>query len=79
MKRIDKEYRDLFLELEEYERKGVIIRMNRVPASPCQVADAHVVRERGSYMRDYIMEGGMIKELHFNKLADRLIHADNHK
>ena len=32
MKRIDKEYRDLFLELEEYERKGVIIRMNRVPA-----------------------------------------------
>ena len=70
MKRADEEYRRLFLELEEIERQGVLICMNRKPASPCQVADAHTIQEDVCYMRDYIMEGGIVKELHFDRLAE---------
>lgn len=70
MTRADEEYRKLFQELEAYERCGVAICIDREPASPCQVAEAHTAHAAGAYMRDYIMEGGIVKELHFNRLAE---------
>lgn len=57
----------LFSELSGYERNGVSISLNGLPASPMQVVQAYVVREDVSYMRDYVLNDiGDIKELCFN-------------
>lgn len=58
---------NLFSELSGYERKGINISLNGLPASPMQVVQAYVVREDVSYMRDYVLNDiGDIKELCFN-------------
>ena len=41
----DEQYRNLFVELSEYERMGVRMKMNGHPASPLQIASAHAVKE----------------------------------
>ena len=67
----DEQYRNLFVELSEYERLGVRMKMNGHPASPLQIASAHAVRENLSYMRDYVAdEYGKVKEVRFVKLSE---------
>lgn len=67
----DEQYRNLFVELSEYERLGVRMKMNGHPASPLQIASAHAVRENLSYMRDYVAdEDGKVKEVRFVKLSE---------
>ena len=63
-----KNYRELFMEMEEYERRGVGIFMNNAYVSPLVVADTCAVHEDCTYMRDYIAEGGAITEIHFNQV-----------
>ena len=46
-------YENLYTELEDYEKKGVCILIDGNSASPMQVVRQHMVREAGSYMRDY--------------------------
>ena len=53
----EKKYQDLFTELTNYERSGVRMQMNGFPASPLQIVTAHMVKEAGTYMRDYTMSG----------------------
>ncbi|MBO5461079.1 MAG: hypothetical protein J5983_04705 [Ruminococcus sp.] len=56
----------LYTELANYERKGVCILMNGSYASPMQVVKAHMVREDGTYMRDYEMNAtGNLEKLDF--------------
>ena len=52
----DEQYKNLFVELSEYERMGVRMKMNGHPASPLQIASAHAVKEELSYMRDYVAD-----------------------
>lgn len=60
------EYRKLYTELEDYERKGISMMMDGTKASPLQIVTAHMVREEGSYMRDYEVDSdGYIKSLMF--------------
>lgn len=62
-----KEYRELFDELNRYERQGVYMEMEGNPASPTQIVRAHMLREGSGYMRDYILnEKGDLEELYFN-------------
>ncbi len=57
----------LFAELTDYEKKGVYILINGLPASPMQIVQAHSMREDGAYMRDYVLnEEGDIEELDFH-------------
>lgn len=64
-------YKQLFAELEEYEKDGVPIIMDGFPASPQQIVNAHMLREEGSYMRDYILNpNGNIEKLNFTALKD---------
>ena len=56
MKSDETAYQELFEELEKYENKGVYISMDGFPASPMQIVAAHMTREEGSYMRDYILD-----------------------
>lgn len=65
------ECRDLYAELSEYERRGIHMKMNGMPASPLQIASAYAVRENLSYMRDYVAdEEGKVTEVCFVELDD---------
>lgn len=64
-----KKYQDLYQELVKYERNGIKMTMDGMPASPMQIAAAHMVKEETAYMRDYITDDkGYIKELSFYRL-----------
>ena len=56
----------LYTELSDYERHGISIQLDGRYASPMQVVKALMVREAGSYMRDYeINANGNIENLSF--------------
>ena len=60
---------NLFTELSDFERKGVEISLDGLPASPMQIVQAHIMRENITYMRDYIMnEKGDIKSVSFQNI-----------
>ena len=62
-------YRELYKELSLYEKHGIHMTMDGKPASPLQIAAAHMVKEEKSYMRDYVLdEEGHLKELSFYHL-----------
>ena len=63
----DRRFQTLFTELSDYERKGVSMQIDGLPASPMQIVPAHIMREESSYMRDYVLnDKGDLKELGFN-------------
>ena len=68
---------NLFTELSDFERKGVEISLDGLPASPMQIVQAHIMREDITYMRDYIMnEKGDIKGVEFHNVRiDRTMDA----
>ena len=71
MQEDEKAYRDLFAELSEFERYGIHMRIDGKCASPLQIATAHMVKEKSTYMRDYILdENGHVEELCFNKVKN---------
>ena len=69
MKMDETGYRNLFTELERYERNGVDISLDGYRASPLQIVTAHMTREEGTYMRDYDMSSdGNIAALRFTDI-----------
>ncbi|MCI8293595.1 MAG: hypothetical protein HFH53_08725 [Hespellia sp.] len=71
MKSENPEMQDLYRELENYEKKGVRIKLDGSQVSPLQVIAAYEVKERGSYMRDYVLNpSGYIEELSFYNIAE---------
>ena len=69
MKRKGTTYDTLYTELEDYEKSGVCLLIDGNHASPMQVVKAHMVREEGSYMRDYrLNKEGHIEALSFNNI-----------
>ena len=48
-------YKELYAELERYERKGVDILIDGYQASPLQIVTAYMAKEEGTYMRDYMI------------------------
>ncbi len=65
----DRGIQTLFTELKDYEKRGVNMSINGLPASPMQIVQAHIVKEDSAYMRDYVLnEKGDIKELAFNDI-----------
>ena len=66
MEKQERTYQELFAELQTYERAGVHMEIDGVPASPMQIVSAHMVREECGYMRDYIVrDDGVVKEINF--------------
>ena len=62
----EQRFQSLFAELANYEGKGVYTLINGLPASPLQIVQAHMMREDGVYMRDYVLnEDGDVKALNF--------------
>lgn len=59
----------LFLELTDYEKNQVGLKMDGEPASPMQIVHAHMMKEDNIYMRDYVLnDSGDIKELWFTSV-----------
>ncbi len=64
-------YRELYAELENYEKKGVDIQINGYQASPLQIVTAYMAKEEGTYMRDYVMDQeGNIESLAFTDIKE---------
>ena len=62
-------YRELYAELEKYERKGVDMLLDGYQASPLQIVTACMAKEEGKYMRDYVMNPeGNIESLAFTNV-----------
>ena len=52
MKMDEQVYRELFAELEGYEKRGVDMSIDGYSASPLEIVTAHMTREgKGTYMR----------------------------
>ena len=60
----------LYHELMKLKNSGVTININGYGASPIQITNAHMIKEKGSYMRDYeLNEDGTIASLSFWSLG----------
>ena len=69
MKSYEVTYKSLFTELKNYEDGGVSMRIDGYRASPIQIVEAHMAKETGSYMRDYVMDPeGHLEELIFQTI-----------
>ena len=59
-------YRDLYTELENYEKHGVNMLMDGCQASRLLIVTARMIRVEGCYMRDYVLDPkGYIESLAF--------------
>lgn len=64
-------YRNLYAELENYERKGIYMLIDGCQASPLQIVTAYMAKEEGTYMRDYVMNSaGNIEALAFTNINE---------
>lgn len=67
----------MFKELTGYERKNVNLGIDRLPASPMQIIQAHIVCEDVAYMRDYVLnDKGDIMELWFDGIRTNNVKKD---
>ena len=62
----------LYLELASLENRGITIWLEGAPSSSERVASRLSVHEDDSYMRDYIFDEGVLKEVHFDKVKTNL-------
>lgn len=64
-----KEYAELYKELETLEDNGIHITLDGMPVSAFQIVQAHMIKETGTYMRDYVLNtDGHLKEIIFNDI-----------
>ncbi|MBR6638414.1 MAG: hypothetical protein IKK96_06090 [Lachnospiraceae bacterium] len=64
-------YIKLTKELREYKNKQVNLYLEGRDSTPQEIANACVVMEEGSYMREYVgNEDGIIIEIRFNKITE---------
>ena len=64
----DKEEVKLFMELKTLEERGVGIWMEGHASDSKKVMETMSVNEDSTYMRDYIFQKGVLKEIHFDKI-----------
>lgn len=58
----------LYLELSFLENRGITIWLEGSQSDPEHVAKELCVNEENSYMRDYVFDEGVLKEIHFDKI-----------
>lgn len=63
--------KELFIELESIQERGITIFLEGRQSTPKNVSDTLCVREASSYMRDYVYDEGVLKELHFDKVQNK--------
>lgn len=68
-----REIQQLYLELASLENRGITIWLEGSPSSSEDVASQLSVHDESSYMRDYIFDKGVLKEIHFDKIKKNLL------
>lgn len=64
-----KEYAELYREMEAFEERGIHMEVEERQVSAFGVVQAHMVKENGTYMRDYVWDSeGQIKKIIFNNI-----------
>lgn len=58
----------LYLELTSLEDRGITIWLDGSISNSRNVASRLCVNEENCYMRDYIFDEGVLKEVHFDKV-----------
>lgn len=67
----DKALTDIILELQTYMKDGIPFYMDGKRCSPVKAAQKYLLRETGSYMRDYVCdEQHRIVAVRFDKIED---------
>lgn len=61
---------ELFVELQEIEKQGISLWLEGNMSNSVKIADAICVNEEEAYMRDYIYDEGVLKELRFDKVCN---------
>ncbi len=61
----------LIIELENIQQQGITIYFDGEKSTPENVTENLCVQEELSYMRDYVYDEGVLKELHFDKVKNR--------
>ena len=56
-------------ELQGIEQQGIALWLEGMPSSLGGIVDAVFVNEESAYMRDYIYDKGVLRELHFDKVC----------
>ncbi|MFV0465844.1 MAG: hypothetical protein ACK5ML_07215 [Lachnospiraceae bacterium] len=60
----------LFVELQNIEKEGITLWLEGEKSSSESITDAVFVNEGEAYMRDYIYDRGVLKELRFDKVCN---------
>jgi hypothetical protein len=60
----------LFLELQSYENQGITIWLEGFISNPMHVTSQISLNEENLYMRDYIFDEGVLKEVRFDKISN---------
>lgn len=58
----------LYLELTSLENRGITIWLDGYPSDSENVTSQLCINEDDAYMRDYIFDEGVLKEVHFDKI-----------
>lgn len=62
----------LYLELTSLENRGITIWLERYPSNSKTVTSQLCVNEESNYMRDYVFDEGVLKEIHFDRVKKDL-------
>ncbi len=66
---MDKE--QLFIELKNIQGRGITIFLEGEKSTPENVSEHLCIQEECSYMRDYVYDEGVLRELHFDKVQNQ--------
>lgn len=60
----------LYLELSSLEDRGITIWLEGYPSNSKCVTNQLSINEDLTYMRDYVFDEGVLKEIHFDKIDE---------
>ena len=60
----------LLTELQKIEEKGIALWLEGLPSDSLGITNAVCVNEDSAYMRDYVYDKGVLKELRFDKICE---------
>lgn len=60
----------LFMELHDIEKRGITLWLEGMPSTSLGITNAVFVNEETAYMRDYIYDEGVLKELRFDRVSN---------
>ena len=58
----------LFTELQKIEQEGIGLWLEGIPSNSLGITNAIFVNEDDAYMRDYVYDEGVLKEVRFDKV-----------